>query len=299
MASISFTDYSTVIPASWLNDVNTLTYTVWNGVSTIGQARNALGLGSDVTKTLSLAGNLATSGAYNLTLTLTGATNVTLPTTGIVATTSNKLSAFAATTSAELAGVISDETGSGALVFANTPTLVTPNIGAATGTSLTTTGVQASGDGTVSAPGMAFGSDLNNGFYRIGTDNWAAATAGAKVMEFHTNGSVTTPLNASFFAYNTSARNNATGDGTWVTLAFDTADYNIGSGFNTGTDTFTAPVSGTYLLSFRALTTNWAASLIDVVARLNASNFVVYDENPYIAAGLGFDSVSVGISVAL
>jgi hypothetical protein len=56
------------------------------------------------------------------------------------ASTSNKLSDFAATSSAELAGVISDETGSGALVFANTPTLVTPNIGAATGTSLVLSG---------------------------------------------------------------------------------------------------------------------------------------------------------------
>jgi hypothetical protein len=59
---------------------------------------------------------------------------------GTVALTGNKLSAFAATSSSELAGVISDETGSGALVFANTPTLVTPNIGAATGTSLVLSG---------------------------------------------------------------------------------------------------------------------------------------------------------------
>ena len=56
------------------------------------------------------------------------------------ASTANKLSDFAATSSAELAGVISDETGTGALVFANTPTLVTPNIGAATGTSLVLSG---------------------------------------------------------------------------------------------------------------------------------------------------------------
>lgn len=46
----------------------------------------------------------------------------------------------AITTSAGLANVISDETGTGALVFANTPTLVTPVLGAATGTSLSTTG---------------------------------------------------------------------------------------------------------------------------------------------------------------
>jgi hypothetical protein len=50
--------------------------------------------------------------------------------------TTSKISALAATSSSELAGVISDETGTGALVFANTPTLVTPVLGAATATSI-------------------------------------------------------------------------------------------------------------------------------------------------------------------
>jgi hypothetical protein len=45
-----------------------------------------------------------------------------------LATSANNLGFFAATTSAQLRGVISDETGSGALVFADTPTLVTPTI---------------------------------------------------------------------------------------------------------------------------------------------------------------------------
>jgi hypothetical protein len=45
-----------------------------------------------------------------------------------LATTSNNLSAFAATTSLQLAGVISDETGSGALVFGTSPTIATPDI---------------------------------------------------------------------------------------------------------------------------------------------------------------------------
>ena len=44
---------------------------------------------------------------------------------GVVALDVNKLNFFAATTSAELAGVISDETGSGALVFGTSPTLTT------------------------------------------------------------------------------------------------------------------------------------------------------------------------------
>lgn len=60
------------------------------------------------------------------------------------ALTSDPLSQFAATTSAQLAGVISDETGTGALVFADTPTLVSPVLGNATGTSLQLSGLTAS-----------------------------------------------------------------------------------------------------------------------------------------------------------
>lgn len=56
--------------------------------------------------------------------------------TDLIALTSGTLAQFAATTSSQLAGVISDETGSGALVFANTPTLVTPVLGAATATTI-------------------------------------------------------------------------------------------------------------------------------------------------------------------
>ena len=76
---------------------------------------------------LTLANNFTTSGNFALTLTTTAATNVTLPTTGTLATTGN-LSQFAATTSAQLAGIISDETGSGALVFGTSPTLTTPSV---------------------------------------------------------------------------------------------------------------------------------------------------------------------------
>jgi hypothetical protein len=42
--------------------------------------------------------------------------------------------------SANLRAAMTDETGTGVLVFNNTPTLITPNIGAATGTSLAVTG---------------------------------------------------------------------------------------------------------------------------------------------------------------
>lgn len=52
------------------------------------------------------------------------------------ALTTDPLSQFAATTSLQLKGVISDETGSGSLVFATSPTLVTPVLGVATATTI-------------------------------------------------------------------------------------------------------------------------------------------------------------------
>ena len=71
---------------------------------------------------------------------ITSAANVTLTSgvssvngrTGAVtglAETANSLSQFASTTSSQLATLISDETGSGALVFGTSPVLTTPNIG--------------------------------------------------------------------------------------------------------------------------------------------------------------------------
>jgi len=86
--------------------------------------------------TLTIADGKTLTASNTLTFTGTDASSVAFGAGGTVAYIANKLSAFGATTSAELAGVISDETGSGALVFANTPTLVTPVLGAATATSL-------------------------------------------------------------------------------------------------------------------------------------------------------------------
>lgn len=58
---------------------------------------------------------------------------------------SNPLSQFASTTSSQLAGVISDEVGSGALVFNNSPNLITPILGSASATALTFSSTAVSG----------------------------------------------------------------------------------------------------------------------------------------------------------
>jgi hypothetical protein len=91
----------------------------------------------------------------NLIVSGTGTINGTsIPASKTLVVTTDKLSALASTSSSELAGVITDETGTGALVFANTPTLVTPNIGAATGTSVNLSGAGTFGGNlTVSGTG--------------------------------------------------------------------------------------------------------------------------------------------------
>jgi hypothetical protein len=75
--------------------------------------------------------------------TLTNCTGLPIA-TGVSGLAADVATFLAAPTSANLAAALTDETGTGANVFANTPTLVTPVIGAATGTSLTATGVIAS-----------------------------------------------------------------------------------------------------------------------------------------------------------
>lgn len=105
------------------------------------------------------------------------------------ALTTNPLSQFAATTSSQLAGVISDETGSGALVFATSPTLVTPVLGAAAFTTLT--GSQAiaatSTDGVVlSTPTAAtVGAQKWSPRIRWSGSGWkTTATAAAQVVDW-------------------------------------------------------------------------------------------------------------------
>lgn len=60
---------------------------------------------------------------------LTLADGDTILQTGTMAVTSGNLTQFASTTSAQLASIISDETGTGVLVYNNTPSLITPSIG--------------------------------------------------------------------------------------------------------------------------------------------------------------------------
>lgn len=140
--------------------INTITAGASNTAAVLWSGINggSISIGSGVTSgSLSLGGSNSLSGAVNIangggttsrtvniaTGTTSGTTtvnigstsgatsNVTISGTPVPASktlvvTTDKLNVHAATTSSELAGVISDETGSGALVFGTSPTLTGP-----------------------------------------------------------------------------------------------------------------------------------------------------------------------------
>ena len=126
-----------IVGAMYWNNVSNLMF-VWSGSVWV-----------QITTTASYSAPTLGSTTINSGATVTNVDGLTINSTTVPASktlvvTTDKLSALAATTSAELAGVISDETGSGALVFANTPTLVTPVLGVATATSVNGTTIPTS-----------------------------------------------------------------------------------------------------------------------------------------------------------
>jgi hypothetical protein len=124
------------------------------------------------------------------------------------ATTANSLAQFASTTSAQLLGVISDETGSGSLVFATTPTLVTPILGLATGTSVMLSANIGAAAGNVS------GNFTAGNFQTSGAVTSVSATATANITA------------DKFLATNNgNSENYRVGDDAWI------GDYNVANAF--------------------------------------------------------------------
>ena len=80
------------------------------------------------TESITSGNTVTVTGGTGIDATVSATDTLTIAIDATVATSSSTLAFFAATTSAQLAGVISDETGSGALVFATTPTLDSPSV---------------------------------------------------------------------------------------------------------------------------------------------------------------------------
>jgi hypothetical protein len=101
--------------------------------------------------TLTVADGKTLTTSNTVTLSGTDGSTLAFGAGGTVAYLANKLSDFAATTSSQLASIISDETGSGALVFASGATLIAPILGAASATSVNKLAITAPASGATLA----------------------------------------------------------------------------------------------------------------------------------------------------
>tara|TARA_R110002012_G_scaffold274488_2_gene460786 strand:+ start:1254 stop:4058 length:2805 start_codon:yes stop_codon:yes gene_type:complete len=185
---------------------------------------------------------LLANGSDGQVLTSTGGTSAPAWETpaGGDALTSNPLSQFAATTSAQLRGVLSDETGSGAAVFATSPTLVTPALGTPASGTLTncsfptlnqnTTGSAATLTTARTIGGVSFNGSANinlAGVNTAGNQNTSGTAAGLSATLAVASGG--TGVTSSTGSGNTVLSASPTLTGTLTTAAIS-ASGNVGIG---------------------------------------------------------------------
>lgn len=79
-----------------------------------------------------------------------------------------------------------------------------------------------------------------------------------------------------FFAYLNTTINNVTGDGSLVTVVFDTAPVNRGTCYNTSNGIFTAPKTGTYQFNSSLTLTGLSALFTSYFSSFNQDGFFWY-----------------------
>lgn len=231
--------------------------------------------------------------------TATSINGTTIPSSKTLVVTTDKLSVMAATSSSELASVISDETGSGALVFANTPTLVTPILGTPTsGTLSNCTGLPVStgvsGFGTNVATALAVNVGSSGAFV---TNGGALGTPSSGTLTNATGLPVSTGISglgsgvADFLATPSSANlasavTDETGSGALVFATSPTLTTpNIGVATATSVNGTTIPSSKTLVVTtdkLSALAATTSAELAGVISDETGSGALVFGTSPTI-----------------
>ena len=254
--------------------------------------------------TLTVVDGKTLTASNTLTLTGTDASSVAFGTGGTVAYTANKLSAFAATSSAELAGVISDETGSGALVFATSPTLVTPALGTPT------SGVMTNVTGLPISTGVSgLGTNVAAFLATPSSANLAAALTdetGSGAAVFGTSPSFTTGVvsaSSTLAVFNTTATTvNAFGASTATAIGAATGtttinkDLTVSGDVKLGNNTIKASDGTTAITTSGAdvtvagnLTVNGTSTIVNsTTVTTNDSLFKFADENSANSVDTGF-----------
>lgn len=97
-------------------------------------------------------------------------------------------------------------------------------------------------------------------------------SSGTNLLVVQSSGEWNRALQPAFMARQSSTLDNLTGDGTVYTVIFDTEQYDQGADYNNATGTFTAPVTGRYLLTTSTRGRDFTASFTTAITSLVTSN---------------------------